>query len=83
MGGPIECREESVARGIDLPAAESAELAANRDVVRRQESLPGAVSETDGQLGGTHDVREEHRRQRPVSRLTGSNHVDCLALQGP
>lgn len=63
LGGLIKGGKEAVSGGIEFSATESAELSANRGVVGRYQPLPRLVTESDGQLGGPRDVREEDCRK--------------------
>src|SRR4029077_13095365 len=64
--GPVEGREEAVARRVNLPAAEAAQLLAYGGVVPLEQGAPGAVAEPGGVLRGAHDVGEQHRGQHAV-----------------
>ena len=65
-GGAVEGGQEAVARGIELPAAESDDLAANRGVVGLEEIPPGTIPDGRGGRSGAHDVGEENGRQHPI-----------------
>src|SRR5438876_66557 len=64
--GTVEGREEAVARRVNLPAAEAAQLLAYGGVVPLEQIAPGAVAEPGGMLRGAHDVGEQHRGQHAV-----------------
>src|SRR6266446_4491040 len=64
--GTVEGREEAVARRVNLPAAEAAQLLAYGGVVPLEQIAPGAVAEPRGVLRGAHDVGEQHRGQHAV-----------------
>src|SRR5207248_10931433 len=77
LGGLIEGGKEAVSSGIELSAMEPPEFAANRSVVGRHEPLPRLITESDGQIGGPHDVREEDCRKQPFWRPAGSEQAHC------
>jgi hypothetical protein len=79
----IKGGKEAVSGGIDLSATVPAELSANRSVVGRHQPLPRLVTESDGQIGGAHDVREEDRRKQPLWRSAGSEHGHSLLSFDP
>jgi len=62
LGWLIEGGEEAVSGGIELSAAEPAELSANRSVVGRYKPLPRPVPESDGEVGRPDDIREKNCR---------------------
>jgi hypothetical protein len=66
LGRLIKGGKEAVSSGIELSATEPPELSTNRSVVSRHQSLPRLVTESDGQIGGPHDVREEDCREQPL-----------------
>ena len=51
--GPVECREEPVARCVDLAAIEARELAADGRVVLFDEIAPAPIAELGGLLAST------------------------------
>ena len=63
--GPSKQREP-VTRGVDLPPAESAQLVADRTVMRPEHRAPLAVPEGGQVLGRGDDVREEDAREDAV-----------------
>src|SRR6187431_2943747 len=64
----VERGEETVARGIDLAAAESLELAAGDAVERIEDGVPARVAELRGALGRADDVGEQDRREDAIRR---------------
>jgi hypothetical protein len=77
LGRLIKGGKEAVSSSIELSATEPTELSANRSVVGRHKSLPRLVTESDGQIGGPHDVREEDCRKQTLWRPAGSKQGHC------
>jgi hypothetical protein len=71
-GGPVEAREEAVARRVELAASVARQLAADQAVVRRQELSPAAVAELCGPGRRAHDVGEEHGGEHALGRCLGA-----------
>jgi hypothetical protein len=63
----VEGREEPVAGGVALVAAEPGELPADDRVVAGEQVAPGAVADPYGMVGRADDVREDDRRQPATS----------------
>src|SRR5262245_9269923 len=79
--GPVEGREEAVARRVQLLAAEAHELAAHERVVARQQLAPRSVAELCSPFGRADDVCEHDRREHAVRRRRGREALDevlCL-----
>ena len=80
--GPVERREETVAGGVLLVAAEPGQLAPHEGVVPVEQLPPGVVAESSGPLGRTDDVREHQRREHGVGNfrcdLSGHEALDLL-----
>jgi hypothetical protein len=84
LGRLIKGGKEAVSSGIELSAAEPAELSPNRSVVGRHQPLPRLVTESDCQIGRPHDVREEDGRKQPLWRPAGSKQGHCrLEFRSP
>ena len=66
--GPVEGREEPVARGIDLAPVEAGELASHRGMVLLEQVAPAPVAELGGLLGRADEIGEQHRRQHAIGR---------------
>src|SRR5262249_20460970 len=65
-GRAVKRGQETIACRVHLAASEALELAANDLIMSLHQGTPCSIAECSGVLGGTHDVREENRRQRPV-----------------
>ena len=63
-GRAVEHREEAIAGGVDLAAAEALELAAHERMVTLEQAVPALVAELCRTGGGADDVGEEQRQQR-------------------
>jgi hypothetical protein len=63
---PVECGEEAVARGVDLPATEATEHGSHHPVVTLHQVPPPLVPELGCLLGGADDVREHHSGEHPI-----------------
>jgi hypothetical protein len=62
----IKGRQESVACRVDFHAPKAIQLGTQERVMQFQQLSPAAVAHFGGAIGGADDVREEHRRQKPV-----------------
>ena len=62
-GGAVEGREEAVAGGVALLAAEADQLSADKSVVTLEQIAPSTISELCRALGRADDVGEENGRQ--------------------
>src|SRR3970040_1429191 len=65
-GGPVECREEPVTRGVDFAAAKALEVAPDCRVEALEQIAPVAVSDLRGTLGGPHDIGEHYRGEHAI-----------------
>lgn len=82
-GGNVEHGEEAVARGVDLPAAEADQLAADDGVVARQDVPPTAVTQLRRPFRGADDVREQDRSQHPGSSVGHRRKIYLSAQDSP
>ena len=82
--GLSKCHEESITRGVHLPASEALQLLADEGVVRRDELAPSPVTELDGPLSRRHDVGKQDGREEPA-RIPGppAPHQPTPHLQAP
>jgi hypothetical protein len=78
-----EAGDEPVPGGAHLPAAEPFQLATHHGVVPLQEVTPGTVTQLGGALGRSHDVREQHRREKPATGLAKLSHASSLIPFAP
>src|SRR5262245_60042022 len=76
--GTVEDREESVARYVDLPAAEAIELLARHAEIAVQELAPAPITDRHRPLGGAHNVREQHGDELAIRLGAGSGTRDEL-----
>ena len=65
---PVEEREEAVAGGVDLLAAEAIELGSDRRIVPSEELRPRCVTELRRPLGRADEIGEEDGREDAVGR---------------
>jgi len=63
---PIEGRHETITKRLKFLSTEARKLPSNDCIVLSQEGVPASIAELGGALGGTNDVRKEHRRKNPV-----------------
>src|SRR5207253_1400894 len=63
---PVEGGQESVARRLDLPAAETAERLPDGSLMTLEQLTPAAIAELRGGAGGVDDVGEQDRREHPL-----------------
>ena len=73
--GSVEPDQESVARRLDLLAAEPLERPPDLVVVGREELVPAGVAEPPGDVGRADDVSEQDGRQDPLA--------DCEQRRAP
>ena len=78
---PIEGRQEAIAGGSDLSAAEAVEFAAGEAVVGCEQLRPSAVAHPCNPVGGTDHVREHDGGQHPVE-IMGRNPAGDELLDG-
>ena len=62
----VEGRQEAVAEGFHLPAAETYELPAHGSMVSVQETAPTLIPQLLRTSGRADDVRKKHCREHPV-----------------
>jgi hypothetical protein len=70
LGGTIERRQQPVAGGRDLAAAEALQLRPRRLEVPGEELAPGHITQPSGHDRGTHQVRKQKRHQDPTMRAS-------------
>ena len=75
-----ERREEPVAGGVLLAAAEALQLGADQPAEPREQLVPARVAELRGQRGRSDDVEEEHRREAPGDRRSRHGSIICLVV---
>ena len=62
----VERCEQTVAGGVDLLAVEPFQLASGDAVIGIQDSAPRSIAHRSGEIRGSHDVREQDRRDEPL-----------------
>src|SRR5829696_5705403 len=69
---PIEGRHETITERLKFLSTEARQLPSHDGVMLGQKGVPAPVTELGGALGGTHDVREEHRRKNTIGFNVGA-----------
>jgi hypothetical protein len=69
--GTVEQREKAVACRCHLSAAQAVDRRSDSLVVLAEDVCPGMVTESLEDLGGAHDVTEEHGRENAIPELLG------------
>jgi hypothetical protein len=77
-GRPIEGREQTVAGGANLAAAERGQFSSHHRIVVVEQFAPSRVAELGGALGRGHDIGEHHRGERPIGLVAMSYAGDEL-----
>src|SRR5437588_12042178 len=70
-GRPVESGEESVAGGVDLPAAGAGQLAPDQRVVLLEQLSPRRVADLDRSNRGVDDVAEKDGAENPFEPALG------------